>query len=152
MKKEIKEKWIESLLSGEYKQTTKPILKSGNKYCLEGVLADIYVKSHDNVYWKIDKLVGVDFESFWILPEVIKQEYDYRLLNFNWQLVIDILGVDHHLVKSLTRVVNKYPDKNGKMLEEIKGRYVETTSLNIIVMNHEGFSFEDISKIIQQIH
>lgn len=43
MKKEIKEKWIKALRSGEYKQGQYQ-LKSGNNFCCLGVLCDLHRK------------------------------------------------------------------------------------------------------------
>lgn len=50
MKKEIKEKWLTALRSGEYQQT-KGVLQCGGKYCCLGVLSDIYAKEND-VQWQ----------------------------------------------------------------------------------------------------
>lgn len=46
MKKEIKEKWIDALRSGEYTQTQGSLRKE-NGYCCLGVLCDLYTKEHD---------------------------------------------------------------------------------------------------------
>jgi len=52
MKKDIKEKWVSALRSGQYKQGTGYLIKSANaggqcKYCCLGVLCDLYLKEHD---------------------------------------------------------------------------------------------------------
>lgn len=46
MKKEIAEKWVKALRSGEYKQTTEGCLFDGEAYCCLGVLCDISEKGH----------------------------------------------------------------------------------------------------------
>lgn len=45
MKPEVKQQWIEALLSGDYKQT-KQALQNEEGYCCLGVLCDIYSKEH----------------------------------------------------------------------------------------------------------
>lgn len=43
MNKDIKERWIKALRSGEYKQGIY-VLKNGDTYCCLGVLCDLYSK------------------------------------------------------------------------------------------------------------
>jgi hypothetical protein len=43
MNPQVKEKWIEALRSGEYKQTTR-YLRTKDGYCCLGVLMDLYLK------------------------------------------------------------------------------------------------------------
>lgn len=50
MNKEIKQKWLNALRSGEYKQGTG-CLRSGNEFCCLGVLTDIYSKETGNGNW-----------------------------------------------------------------------------------------------------
>lgn len=50
MNKEIKEKWVQALRSGEYKQG-KFALCSSNSYCCLGVLCDLHSKQH-NLHWE----------------------------------------------------------------------------------------------------
>lgn len=44
MEPEIKKKWIEALLSGEYEQGQNILRTSNDKFCCLGVLCDLYVK------------------------------------------------------------------------------------------------------------
>lgn len=44
MKQEVKELWIEALLSGEYKQSQQH-LQNEDGFCCLGVLCDVYAKS-----------------------------------------------------------------------------------------------------------
>lgn len=57
MNKEIKEKWVAALKSGDYEQG-KYALRKNNKYCCLGVLCDIYSKE-----------IGVEWEGQWIEGE-----------------------------------------------------------------------------------
>ena len=73
MTKELKEKWVTALRSGEYKQGLKT-LRDGDTYCCLGVLADIC-----ECEWKepeYDNVLAAIFEndlrsSYW----AIRQEY-----------------------------------------------------------------------------
>lgn len=51
MKPEIKQRWIEALRSGEYKQGTT-YLRQDNSYCCLGVLCDLYNKDHYETCWE----------------------------------------------------------------------------------------------------
>lgn len=57
MKKRVKNKWLEALRSGEYKQC-KNRLTNGRGFCCLGVLTDLYIKSptgkKNGAYWKKD--------------------------------------------------------------------------------------------------
>ncbi len=53
MKKDIKERWIKALLSGEYFQA-QGCLKYGDGYCCLGVLCDLYLIEKGG-QWEIDK-------------------------------------------------------------------------------------------------
>jgi hypothetical protein len=70
MNKEVKEKWLAALRSGEYKQG-RHALKQDNNFCCLGVLCDIYSKEK-NVPW--EKLGNYDniLDSKTILPDKIK--------------------------------------------------------------------------------
>jgi hypothetical protein len=61
LSKELKDKWIEALESGEYTQTIRK-LKKENKHCCLGVLCelipDINVEASQSAYTKLEKLLG----------------------------------------------------------------------------------------------
>ena len=50
MKKDIKEKWVKALRSGEYKQGKYVLRSQADEYCCLGVLCDLFVKEH-NLEW-----------------------------------------------------------------------------------------------------
>lgn len=50
MNKEIKEKWVAALRSGEYKQSSNR-LRDNKGFCCLGVLCDIYIKETNNAEW-----------------------------------------------------------------------------------------------------
>ena len=56
MRKEVKEKWLQALRSGEYKQG-KNCLRADDKFCCLGVLTDIYAKEK-NVEWRGNVFLG----------------------------------------------------------------------------------------------
>lgn len=50
MKKEIKDKWVKALRSGDYKQTRYQ-LRTTEGYCCLGVLCDLYIKETNKASW-----------------------------------------------------------------------------------------------------
>jgi hypothetical protein len=58
MNKELKQKWIDALCSGDYPQTQSELCNSGG-YCCLGVLCDIV----DNTKWSTsdDQVISYDF-------------------------------------------------------------------------------------------
>ena len=57
MVKEVKEKWINALRSGEYEQG-KGKLRKDNNYCCLGVLCDIYNKETGDGEWVLKYKLG----------------------------------------------------------------------------------------------
>jgi hypothetical protein len=60
MNKEYKEKWVEALRSGEYKQGTR-YLKHGDEYCCLGVLCDT-VDPDNAMDWKDRRDLPVEMQ------------------------------------------------------------------------------------------
>lgn len=54
MNPEVKAKWVNALLSGEYHQGQEVLRTSNDNFCCLGVLCDLYAKEH-NDEWKLDK-------------------------------------------------------------------------------------------------
>lgn len=52
MVQEIKEKWLDALRSGKYKQGTNKLRTLSDGYCCLGVLCDIYHKETHEGSWK----------------------------------------------------------------------------------------------------
>jgi hypothetical protein len=76
MKKEIAERWVKALRSGEYKQG-KEQLKSKDGFCCLGVLCDI-VKDDIDGHWKGEIFyVAEDFDSL-NLPHAVKVLADMK--------------------------------------------------------------------------
>jgi hypothetical protein len=53
--KDVKEKWLKALRSGEYKQGRERLKQDGDKFCCLGVLCDLHSKE-SNVKWKDDSI------------------------------------------------------------------------------------------------
>jgi hypothetical protein len=75
MNKEVKEKWLEALRSGEYEQGRER-LRSGDKFCCLGVLCEIYRKDMDNGEWRTYDKDDILFQTgatskFGTLPRVV---------------------------------------------------------------------------------
>ncbi len=58
MNKEIKEKWLTSLRSGEYQQGRTKLRDINNNYCCLGVLCDLYRKETNNGEWDSKAING----------------------------------------------------------------------------------------------
>lgn len=52
MKKEVKEKWLNALRSGEYQQCKGALKRGENNFCCLGVLSDIYQKENPDLKWE----------------------------------------------------------------------------------------------------
>jgi hypothetical protein len=62
MNPQVKENWVNALLSGEYKQGTGN-LKSGTGFCCLGVLCDLYAKEHNEDWETATTFVSLDEEN-----------------------------------------------------------------------------------------
>lgn len=67
MNKEVKEKWVAALTSGEYKQGSHA-LKDNDRYCCLGVLCDLYAKEKAIPSFDVD---GVFLEERALLPKEV---------------------------------------------------------------------------------
>ena len=72
MNREVKQKWLNALRSGEYIQG-KSKLKDGNTFCCLGVLTDLYIKEHKNCYWKDDPFIDGEIEENNVLCAKVKK-------------------------------------------------------------------------------
>lgn len=70
MKKEIKERWIQALRSGEYEQgweqLSYPVYQEARRYCALGVLVDLHLKEN-NQKWTLE------LDVFGMVPEEVKK-------------------------------------------------------------------------------
>lgn len=57
MNAEVKQKWLDALRSGEYKQA-KSALRNGDGYCCLGVLCDLHAKATGHVWGDEDEYLG----------------------------------------------------------------------------------------------
>jgi hypothetical protein len=81
MKADVKDRWVNALRSGDYKQGTQCLLSEQGSYCCLGVLCDLYMKeSNEEVVWETtedsygDKTkVGSFLGYTTILPETIRE-------------------------------------------------------------------------------
>lgn len=119
MKKEIKEKWIDALRSGEYTQT-QGSLRNENGYCCLGVLCDLYTKEH-NLKW------DSHYSSF--AERTVYQLEDYQNLPPSSVLTWAGLNQQDPYVK--------YVDKDSNEIKETLSK-----------LNDTGKTFLDISEYI----
>ena len=75
MNPQVKEKWVNALRSGDYKQTTGNLYEPGVGYCCLGVLTDLYLKEKGLEWDTTKSSTGwVCFEDeFEFLPESVMQ-------------------------------------------------------------------------------
>lgn len=76
MNEQVKQKWIEALQSGDYKQA-KGCLNDGKGMCCLGVLTDLYVKEHDDGWHSADGIeyaLASEMDQVMILPTKV---YDW---------------------------------------------------------------------------
>ena len=117
---EVKAQWLNALRSGEYKQGTG-CLREGDKYCILGVLCDLYVKQVHEVEWDAGKERFSLYGNGSSLPDQVSR----------WAG----LG-DNRLPR------NPYVDIKREGL--LEGRQP------LAALNDEGWSFEEIADLIEE--
>lgn len=78
LKPEIKKQWTEALRSGEYDQSTGRLRRAG-RFCVYGVLGDLYAKSTNNGIWK-----GSASSIFFVKKGANKLGYETFLPRIVW--------------------------------------------------------------------
>jgi len=92
MNQEIKQRWIQALRSGEYKQGYENLYHCG-KFCCLGVLTDLYVKEHD-LQWERDSADLWSFEGRGsVLPDSVIQ---WSGLLFSNPLILGTCATDYN--------------------------------------------------------
>jgi hypothetical protein len=69
MKQEIKERWINALRSGDYKQGVGRLRSIDDRYCCLGVLCDV-VKSDLNLDWEFSNDIAADSCKYKLLGSI----------------------------------------------------------------------------------
>ncbi len=123
MNKEIKQKWVEALRSGEYKQGKGTLRTNNNLFCCLGVLCDILSP---------DKWVNnIHVHSMYGITGVLSQE------------ILDITGISwNNPYINLEKVSNR---------EKLK-KYVFPlpNEITLSSLNDKGVPFEEIATIIDE--
>ena len=131
MNSEIKQKWVNALRSGEYKQSSRGFLcvtsEYGAGYCCLGVLCDLYVKEHNKEWAK-------EYKEW-------TKRYNGRILDFE--------GEDQYPPQSVVEWAG-LPDKNPSI--EFSGEIddCEFEDPELSELNDEGISFNTIAGLIEQ--
>lgn len=128
MRSEIKEKWLEALRSGEYKQTTGS-LHDSTGFCCLGVLCDLYMKVADVTWEASDVHPFDDNRKRYYVAE------DGEVLNADELLpgvVADWAGLD---------------DIDPQIVSEDDG---EVWSDTLSTLNDDGHTFEQIASYIEE--
>jgi hypothetical protein len=134
MKKEVADKWVAALRSGEYKQTSGTLNDGGNFCCL-GVLCDI---SSIGKWIEVGLVKGYytnDISSTSILPEQVK----------SWA---GIKSVDGSFPDD-GEISFYYDNTTEQFIEYDEGDFVDLIT-NLAALNDYGKSFTEIADIIEK--
>lgn len=121
MKKDIAEKWIAALESGQYKQGRHCLRSNDDKFCCLGVLCDLYAKEHNETIW----------EKIWEKIWDIRSNLPYRFLGQTLYLP--------EQVKMWAEIKNEYGDFLGS-----------DGLMSLSEMNDDGKDFYTIAKEIKE--
>lgn len=126
MEELIKQKWVEALRSGKYKQSIGALRKD-NKYCCLGVLCDLYRKEKGEGRWKIWKEDGLMAEFHDAVGKT------------------DFMGLTPHVAEWAGLPLSPYIPKNRKLVFVSKK---STPYLSEI--NDSGATFSEIADLIDK--
>ena len=127
MNPEVKQKWIDALRSGDYEQGSEK-LRSVTGYCCLGVLCDLYAREHDT-QWEFR---GYDELSDETNPHPMDYWYFDEHSEFLPESVMNWAGLKTH---------------NPPMrVDSDDGFYTD----EIANLNDSGYTFNDLSKLIEQ--
>jgi hypothetical protein len=124
MNPEVKQKWIAALRSGKYEQSSER-LRSVSGYCCLGVLCDLYAQEH-NTQWEFrgNEETNLQPQDYWYFGD----ESEYLP-----ESVMDWAGL-------------KVPNPSVRIDDE-DNCYYEDQIANV---NDSGYTFNDLSKLIQE--
>lgn len=123
MKKEIKDKWVEALRSGKYKQGSGQ-LRQDDCFCCLGVLCDIYIKTTNTGKWE-------------------------PILNSEGQFVFSVNKAESEtgvLTESVSSWSGLGEEKSGNPSIKINGVFHST----LASLNDNGISFKKIADLIEK--
>ena len=133
MNPEIKQKWVDALLSGKYEQGSEK-LRGANGYCCLGVLCDLYSQEHDT-QWEFR---SHDENSDETNPEPMDYWYFDGEGEFLPKSVMNWAGFSLHSPQ--VRVdVTENDDKDDWSYKDY-----------IANLNDTGYTFEALSKLIKE--
>lgn len=131
MNPEVKQKWIDALRSGDYEQGSEK-LRGVNGYCCLGVLCDIYSREHDT-QWVFK---GYDENADENNPHPMDYWYFDGQSEFLPYSVMDWAGLKNH--NPNVRIYCSNDEDEDFYTDEIAN------------VNDSGYTFMDLSKIIEQ--
>lgn len=129
MNPQVKEKWIDALRSGKYEQGSEK-LRSVDGYCCLGVLCDLYAQEQ-NKEWD---LKGIDEENHQVM--------DYWYFDGESEFLPDSVrewaGITFNNPKVRVDVTENDDEDDWFYQDEIAN------------LNDTGYTFEELSKLIQE--
>lgn len=129
MNPEVKQKWIDALRSGKYEQGSEK-LRSVSGYCCLGVLCDLYAQEH-NVEWEFRGRGGTYLQpqDYWYFEEESE---------FLPESVMEWAGLKTNNPRVRVDVEDNEDEDEWFYQDEIA------------IVNDSGYTFNDLSKIIEQ--
>ena len=111
MNPEVKQKWLTALRSGSYQQT-KQVLRKGNKFCVLGVLCDLYVKENKG-RWEERGLPEQNTDRFNIIDEQDETSTTIPTTSIRtWAQIGDLVFNDENGELPVAKIINL--NDNGK--------------------------------------
>ena len=138
MKPEIKKRWIEALLSGEYKQGNGYLRKDigdDSFFCCLGVLCDLYIKDVGSI-WCTDLEATKISDSDYCFIYSVENSIDYAFIPEEVMIWSGLTESDPEVTHIIETI-----DEDGNFEEE---------NQTLSHLNDIGYKFKRISEIIEE--
>ena len=137
MNPEVKQKWIDALRSGNYEQGSEK-LRNVSGYCCLGVLCDLYAQEY-NTEWEF---MGYEDESN---PQPTDYWYFEGQSEFLPESVMEWAGLKTNNPQVRVEPQVRFEVEDNE--DEDNSHYEDALIANV---NDSGYTFNDLSKIIEQ--
>jgi hypothetical protein len=136
MNEELKQKWVEALRSGKYKQGKQALRNKADCYCCLGVLCELSGLGK----WQDNELIDLDH----FLYQMPSDDYGISVLAEELQDVLDISCVGDFHISPTTREM---------LAEKFTADQMDDLSnyTDLAALNYHGWSFADIATLIEHV-
>lgn len=125
MNKEIKERWVKALRSGEYKQGYNQLYNSiENSYCCLGVLCSLYKEDHPKA---LGFIVGDNRLEDGFTP-LLEEDFKTDMLPLSVQVWAELDSINPRIITDISNVNN----------------------ISLADLNDEGINFDEIANVIEE--